>query len=64
SRSLPWDHAAGVLIAGEAGGIARFLDGSAYDPALSEKRVLVAPDEASWRELQALVVAPEPRGKR
>ena len=61
SRSLPWDHAAGVLIASEAGGIARFLDGSAYDPALSEKRVLVAPDEASWRELQALVVALEPR---
>ncbi|HUI17504.1 MAG TPA: inositol monophosphatase family protein [Alphaproteobacteria bacterium] len=57
SRSLPWDHAAGVLIAREAGGIARFLDGSDYAPTVSEKRVLVATDEASWRHLQALLQA-------
>ena len=57
SRSLPWDHAAGVLIAREAGGVARFLDGSDYAPTVSEKRVLVATDEASWRQLQALLEA-------
>jgi fructose-1,6-bisphosphatase/inositol monophosphatase family enzyme len=57
SRSLPWDHAAGVLIAREAGGVARFLDGSDYAATVGEKRVLVAIDEGSWRQLQALLAA-------
>ena len=55
SRSLPWDHAAGVLIAQEAGGTARFLDGTEYKPTVCDKRVLVANDERAWRELQAIV---------
>jgi len=55
SRSLPWDHAAGALIAAEAGGIARFLDGTDYTPLVSDRRVLVAPDAGAWRALQEIV---------
>ncbi len=55
ARSLPWDHAAGALIAAEAGGTARFLDGSDYDPRVMDGRLLVAPDEAAWRQLQELI---------
>ncbi|MFI4988124.1 MAG: inositol monophosphatase family protein [Alphaproteobacteria bacterium] len=61
ARSLPWDHAAGVLIVHEAGGVARFLDGSAYDPAIDDGRVLAAPDEASWRYLRDVIgTLPQP----
>jgi fructose-1,6-bisphosphatase/inositol monophosphatase family enzyme len=42
SRSLPWDHAAGMLITAEAGGVAGFLDGTAYDPRITDRPVLAA----------------------
>jgi fructose-1,6-bisphosphatase/inositol monophosphatase family enzyme len=48
SRSLPWDHAAGVLIVREAGGLADFLDGTAYDPRISDRPVLAAASRAAW----------------
>lgn len=48
----PWDHAAGVLIAEAAGGVARFLDGTPYD--LSRNGVLlVANSEATWARVAA-----------
>jgi fructose-1,6-bisphosphatase/inositol monophosphatase family enzyme len=56
-RSLPWDHAAGVLVIGEAGGIARFLDGSAYRPTIVDRPLLVSTDEPSWQALQVLLLA-------
>jgi fructose-1,6-bisphosphatase/inositol monophosphatase family enzyme len=58
SRSLVWDHAAGMLIIGEAGGVARFLDGSPYDPRVSDKKPLAAASEAIWRLIEATVTAP------
>ncbi len=48
SRSLPWDHAAGMLITLEAGGIAGFLDGSPYDPRIATRPILAAADQAAW----------------
>jgi fructose-1,6-bisphosphatase/inositol monophosphatase family enzyme len=48
SRSLPWDHAAGMLIIAEAGGIAGFLDGSPYDPRIIDRPVLGAAGGAAW----------------
>jgi fructose-1,6-bisphosphatase/inositol monophosphatase family enzyme len=48
SRSLPWDHAAGVLIVREAGGLADFLDGTAYDPRIPDRPVLAAASRAAW----------------
>lgn len=47
----PWDHAAGALIAREAGGYVRMLDGEAYAPTLTEGNLLIAPDADSWRAL-------------
>ena len=44
----PWDHAAGCLIAEEAGGVARLLDGTPYVPSLKEGRLLVARSEKTW----------------
>ncbi|MBU2980882.1 inositol monophosphatase [Lentibacter algarum] len=47
----PWDHAAGVLLCQQAGGVARMLDGSAYSANLQEGPLLVASCEEVWREL-------------
>lgn len=44
----PWDHAAGVLAVQAAGGVARFLDGAAYDLARREGVLVVANSEATW----------------
>lgn len=54
-RLHPWDHAAGVLIYGEAGGIAACLDGSAYRPIPQDGSLLMAPDAPSWRSLADLL---------
>ncbi|MCC7273073.1 MAG: inositol monophosphatase [Alphaproteobacteria bacterium] len=61
-RLLPWDHAAGQLIHGEAGGYSARLDGSDYRPTVVEGGLLLAPDRASWEALhEALVGRPEER---
>ena len=44
----PWDHAAGCLIAEEAGGVARMLDGRPYRPDIQAGRVLAARSESVW----------------
>ncbi len=49
SRSLPWDHAAGMLIIAEAGGQASFLDGGVYDPRIIDRSVLAAASPAAWQ---------------
>jgi fructose-1,6-bisphosphatase/inositol monophosphatase family enzyme len=56
-RLMPWDHAPGVLIHREAGGFGRRLDGSDYSPRSQAGGLLLAPDEASWVSLQALLAA-------
>lgn len=54
TKLMPWDHAPGVLIHGEAGGTARTLDGVAYGPARRDAPALIlAPDEAGWQALHA-----------
>jgi len=58
SRSLPWDHAAGMFIAIEAGGRAAFLDGTRYDPAIHDRPVLAASDTACWARVRDAVTAP------
>ena len=53
-RLKPWDHAAGVLIHAEAGGWAALRrSGRRYrpEPWISEEALLLASDEAMWREL-------------
>lgn len=52
----PWDHAAGVLIHSEAGGMARLLSGAPYSPAgAGQTGILSAPSEDVWRRVAALV---------
>ena len=46
-----WDHAAGVLILEEAGGVSRLLDGSAYAPTMTEGYLLNARNEPLWEAL-------------
>jgi fructose-1,6-bisphosphatase/inositol monophosphatase family enzyme len=56
TRLKPWDHAAGVLIHQEAGGVSGLTaDGGAYrpEPRVMEETVLLAPDREAWLELNA-----------
>ena len=62
SRSLPWDHAAGMLIAAEAGGLASFLDGSPYDPRILDRKPFAAANEEAWRIVAEIATAPAPAG--
>jgi fructose-1,6-bisphosphatase/inositol monophosphatase family enzyme len=57
SRLKPWDHAAGVLIHGEAGGFSQLIDGRSYSAAsgIMEGTLLLAPDEATWHRLRHLL---------
>ncbi|MFK3981357.1 inositol monophosphatase family protein [Micromonospora sp. NPDC050397] len=51
-RTLPWDHAPGVLLLTEAGGVARRLDGTPYHPADDRDGLLVAIDEHTWHRVR------------
>lgn len=54
SRTLAWDHAAGVLFLNEAGGKAARLDGSAYRPDEHDRPGLIgAASPRLWDELAA-----------
>ena len=47
-KLMPWDHAAGVLIHGEAGGYSALLDGSPYAPTKHEGGIISVPDRESY----------------
>jgi fructose-1,6-bisphosphatase/inositol monophosphatase family enzyme len=49
----PWDHAPGLLITEEAGGVVRQLDGGRYDPADPRRGLLAAATESIWNEVHA-----------
>lgn len=58
TRLKPWDHAAGVLIHHEAGGFSALRPSrSPYQamPYIVEETLLLAPDEAAWRNLDELL---------
>ncbi len=57
-RLKPWDHAAGVLILREAGGIARSPDDGVDYRATAprEASLLLAPTEDHWRTLRDLMI--------
>lgn len=54
-RLMPWDHAAGVLLHGEAGGYSALLDGAPYRAQPSMAGLLLAPGMAGWRALRDLI---------
>lgn len=51
-RTLPWDHAPGVLLAQEAGAFIRRPDGASYRPDELATGLLVAADEAAWHQIR------------
>jgi len=56
-RTLPWDHAPGVLFVREAGGKAQRLDGAPYLPGQhSRPGLLVARNSAIWAQAHAALV--------
>jgi fructose-1,6-bisphosphatase/inositol monophosphatase family enzyme len=60
-RALPWDHAAGILIHREAGGVAGFLDGQTPDEAPYSPRrhtglLLIAPNNSAWTALRDILL--------
>ncbi len=55
-RTLPWDHAAGVLLIEEAGGYAASpLSGKAYSPAGTDPGLLIAVREAQWQAARGML---------
>ena len=57
-RLKPWDHAAGVLLHGEAGGFNALVErGAPYRPypAPTDGTLLLAPDEAAWADLHRVL---------
>ncbi|QLP96909.1 MAG: inositol monophosphatase [Rhodoblastus sp.] len=52
-RLNPWDHAAGVLLHQEAGGVARMLDGAPYRPGRRRVGLLCANTPESWSAARA-----------
>ena len=58
TKMMPWDHAPGVLLFGEAGGRARTFDRRLYAPARRDTPgLLMAPDEPSWEALYEVLLA-------
>jgi len=57
-RTLPWDHAPGTLLVTEAGGTARWPDGTEYGPADERTGLLNAADERCWKVARALLLPP------
>lgn len=56
-RTLPWDHAPGVLFLQEAGGYATRLDGSAYRAAdHARSGLLVAQNEETWSRVKSVLL--------
>jgi fructose-1,6-bisphosphatase/inositol monophosphatase family enzyme len=60
TRLMPWDHAPGILLHHEAGGVANCFDGTPYN-ALRHREigVLMAPDAPSWHYLNETLLADE-----
>jgi fructose-1,6-bisphosphatase/inositol monophosphatase family enzyme len=54
-RLRPWDHAAGVLMHGEAGGYSAMMDGTPYRPFYTESSILLTPGRQTWCDLAGLL---------
>ena len=56
TKLMPWDHAPGVLLFREAGGLARLCDGRDYRPAITEgPPLLMAGEPDLWAHLKGLL---------
>ena len=57
-RTLPWDHAAGTLLATEVGGHVARPDGTAYDPFDDGEGLLIARNDQQWAAVRDRLVPP------
>ncbi|MFE3455552.1 inositol monophosphatase family protein [Nonomuraea sp. NPDC059194] len=57
-RLLPWDHAPGVLLLTEAGGVAHHLDAVPYRPTDERTGLLNAADIECWQTVRSLLIWP------
>lgn len=55
NRTMPWDHAAGVLAYAEAGGHVARRDGGNYQPGRTDGGILMAGDQKTWGDLRRLL---------
>lgn len=55
-RTMPWDHAPGVLFLSEAGGYAARPDGAEYKPGTGEGGLLAARNREVWGDAQAALL--------
>lgn len=55
-KNMPWDHAAGLLIHAEAGGVFGRLDGRAYKPNELQGGILAAVDQPGWQSIRDTVI--------
>lgn len=55
-RLWPWDHAPGVLLLREAGGVANRIDGTPYRAGDRTHGLLSAPNEETWRSLRRFLL--------
>ena len=54
-RLLPWDHAPGILLLTEAGGVAKHLDGTPYRADTTRSGLLAASDPECWQRVSAVM---------
>ena len=59
----PWDHLPGLAITAALGFAQARRDGAPFDPLDREGGILVAPDEATWRDIHALLLTPAGTGR-
>jgi fructose-1,6-bisphosphatase/inositol monophosphatase family enzyme len=57
-RLMPWDHAPGVFLHGEAGGFSTRFNGEPYSVAIHTGGLMLAPSAESWREAAPLLGGP------
>ncbi len=51
-QTMPWDHAPGVLLVEESGGVAGWLDTTPYTPTRRDQGLLVARNPGVWRTVR------------
>jgi fructose-1,6-bisphosphatase/inositol monophosphatase family enzyme len=59
-KNMPWDHAPGLLIHQEAGGVSGRFDGRPYRPRDLQGGILAATDRGGWDEIMAQVIGEIP----
>ena len=59
SRLKPWDHAAGVMMVQEAGGVSQLLNEDRYSPKLQFGQLLSTIQAGIWSDLRDILLDPE-----